>query len=144
MTQQTLDIFPVLNDTELLLPFIDEGIKAGFPSPAQDYIETGIDLNKHLIRDKSATFFARVDGDSMYDADFSDGDIIVIDRSLAVKDGDKVIACVDGDFTLKSIKINEKDIFLIPANPDYETIKITPDNQLMIWGVVTYIIKKVR
>lgn len=133
----------------------EEGIHAGFPSPAQDYMEPCIDLNKELVRHPAATFYGRVTGDSMIDSGVEDGDILVIDRSLEPMDGDMAVCFVDGGFTLKFISLHapsdEKSdgcadncIWLVPANPTYPAIKVTRDNGFTVWGVVTYVIKKIH
>lgn len=126
--------------------FIDTVIKAGFPSPAQDYLYGTIDLNRELIRHKETTFLARVSGSSMHDAGICDGDIIVIDKSLEAKNGDFVVAFVDGEFTLKEFRYDEveKCAWLIPHNQDYEPIKVTEENEFLVWGVLTYTIKQLR
>lgn len=131
---------------ELNVSYIDAGIKAGFPSPAQDYFTGAIDLNRELIRHKETTFLARVSGNSLHDAGICDGDIIVIDKSLEAKNGDFVVAFVDGEFTLKEFRFDEKNncAWLIPHNKDYEPIKITVENQFLVWGVLTYTIKHLR
>lgn len=126
--------------------FIDAVIKAGFPSPAQDYMTGTIDLNKELIRHKETTFLARVSGNSLQEAGICDGDIVVIDKSLEAKNGDFVVAFVDGEFTLKEFRLDDEEhcAWLIPHNKDYEPIKVTEENQFMIWGVLTYTIKHLR
>ena len=128
------------------ISFIDTVIKAGFPSPAQDYISGTIDLNRELIRHKETTFLARVSGNSLQDAGICDGDIIVIDKSLEAKNGDFVVAFVDGEFTLKEFRFDEAEncAWLIPHNKDYEPIKVTEGNEFLVWGVLTYTIKQLR
>ncbi|MBR5603187.1 MAG: translesion error-prone DNA polymerase V autoproteolytic subunit [Bacteroidales bacterium] len=128
------------------ISFIDTVIKAGFPSPAQDYISGTIDLNRELIRHKETTFLARVSGNSLQDAGICDGDIIVIDKSLEAKNGDFVVAFVDGEFTLKEFRFDEAEncAWLIPHNKDYEPIKVTEENEFLVWGVLTYTIKQLR
>ena len=121
-----------------------DGIHAGFPSPATDYMTQAIDLNKELVRHPAATFYGRVVGDSMIDAGVDEGDILVIDKALEVKDGDMAVCFVDGEFTLKYLSIKEDEIVLKPANPKYPEIVITEGVDFKMWGVVTYIIKKVR
>lgn len=127
--------------TALELPFIDTGISAGFPSPADDFIELSIDLNKHLIKHKDSTFFAKVKGHSMKNAGIFNGDLLVIDKSLEPQDGKIAICQIDGEFTVKRIKIEIDVVWLIAENEDYTPIKVTPDNELMIWGIVVYSIK---
>ena len=139
-----LHIYSADLSTVLNLPYADGGIKAGFPSPAQDYLTESIDLNKTLIKHSETTFFGKVSGDSMKDVGIDDGDLVVIDKSLEAKSGDFVAAFLDGDFTLKQFKLDEANncAWLIPANSKYEPIKVTEDNQFLIWGVITSCIKQ--
>lgn len=139
-----LHIFSADLSTELNLPFVDNGIKAGFPSPAQDYLTESIDLNKTLIRHSETTFYAKVSGDSLTDAGISDGDLVIIDKSLEAKNGDYVAAFIDGEFTLKQFKLDEVDncSWLIPANKRYQPIKVTEDNDFLVWGMITSCIKR--
>ncbi len=136
-----LDFYTVNTSSHVELPFIDGGIAAGFPSPAQDYIDLKIDLNTELITNPSSTFYARVKGTSMQDAGIMDGDILVIDKSLEPKDGDTAVCFIDGEFTLKYIKFETEVVYLIPANSKFEPIKVTEENNFCIWGIVTYSIK---
>lgn len=138
---KNLTIYKVDAGTFMPLPYADGGIKAGFPSPAQDYISQAIDLNKELIHHPACTFYGRVSGDSMKDAGLSDGDILVIDKSLEPQSGDMAVCYIDGEFTIKYIRIESNIIWLIPANEAYKPIKVTPENEFQIWGIVTYSIK---
>lgn len=137
---------PDVSDEALDVAFIDAVIKAGFPSPAQDYMTGTIDLNRELIRHKETTFLARVSGNSLQEAGICDGDIVVIDKSLEAKNGDFVVAFIDGEFTLKEFRFDDDEhcAWLIPHNKDYEPIKVAEENQFMIWGVLTYTIKQLR
>ena len=137
----TLDFYSANTSSVLELPLAEGGIAAGFPSPAQDYIDLSIDLNKELINNPSSTFYARVKGSSMIDAGISDGDILVVDKSLEPQDGDTAVCYIDGDFTLKYIRIEADAVYLVPANPNFQPIKVTEDNNFCIWGIVTYSIK---
>lgn len=119
-------------------------ICAGFPSPAQDYVEGGIDLNRELVKNPAATFFGRVKGDSMTGAGIDDGDLIVIDKSLEASEGDIAVCFLDGEFTLKRIHIDRDVLWLMPENPKYKKIKVTADQNFKVWGVVTYSIKGIR
>ena len=141
-----LDLYSSEVSTDINVSFVDQGIKAGFPSPAQDYFMGTIDLNRELIRHKETTFLARVSGTSLQEAGICDGDIIVIDKSLEVKNGDFVVAFIDGDFTLKEFRYDDKEncAWLIPHNKDYNPIKVTDDNEFIVWGVLTYTIKQLR
>ena len=137
----TIDIYSCLTETELELPLISGGIYAGFPSPALDFIDLSIDLNKHLIKHPSATFYGRVKGESMKDKGINDGDLLVIDKSIELKDGKIAICYIDGEYTIKTIQLEKDYCWLLPANKDYQPIKITSDNDFMIWGIVTHVIK---
>jgi DNA polymerase V len=119
-------------------------VRAGFPSPAEDTVERNLDLNQELISHPTATYFVRVDGDSMQDANILDGDILVVDKSLEPSNDDIVVALVDGEFTVKRISLCGDKILLIPENPSYKTLEITPEHDFSIWGVVTYILHKSR
>ncbi len=140
-----LELFRPDLSTEMPLQYADDGIRAGFPSPAQDYISETIDLNKDLIRHPASTFYGRVVGDSMIEEGIEEGDILVIDKSLEPENGDLAVCCLDGEFTLKRIKITREDrIYLMPSNRRYRPIEVTPDNEFMVWGIVTYTIKANR
>lgn len=128
----------------LSLPYFDGGISAGFPSPADDFKEDRISLDRELVNDPEATFFARVNGDSMQGAGMDDGDLLVIDKSIEAYDGCIAVCFVDGDFTVKRIKKQKDHIELLPENPKYRPIRITEENNLVIWGVVTNIVKRIH
>ena len=122
---------------------IEQGISAGFPSPADDFQEIRISLDKELVKNKESTFYARVSGDSMIEAGLDDGDLIVIDRSLDHENGKIAVCFIDGEFTVKRIKKEEGKLFLMPQNKMYKPIEIKEGNELIIWGIVEYVIKKV-
>jgi DNA polymerase V len=140
----TLEIVAADTSTHMALPYAEHGIQAGFPSPAQEYISESIDLNNEIVKHPAATFFGKVSGDSMIDEGIEEGDLLVIDRSLQPEDGDLAVCCVDGEFTLKRIKIEPDRVWLIPANESFDPIMVTPDNRFSIWGVVTHTIKRKR
>ena len=120
-------------------------IKAGFPSPAEDYLHESLDFNRDLIRHPEATFYGRVDGDSMEDASICEGDIAVIDRSVDPQDGDVVVGYVNGEFTIKFLDLTHKDegyIELRPANKNYQPIRINENDDFEVWGVVVWTIKR--
>ena len=121
----------------------EEGISAGFPSPADDFKETRISLDRELVKNKEATFYARVSGDSMIEAGLDDGDLLVIDRSKNPENGKIAICLVDGEFTVKRIKKEKDKLYLMPENKNYKPIELKEENELIIWGVVEYVIKKV-
>ncbi len=127
---------------ELELPMYKSEIKAGFPSPASDYIESTLDLNKFLIKHPAATFFVRVEGDSMIDAGIHSGDILIVDRAVQAEKHKIVIAAVNGELTVKRIQYDEDRLFLQSGNINFSPIEITPNMDFHIWGVVTYVIHK--
>ena len=122
---------------------VEHGISAGFPSPADDFKEIRISLDSELVKNKEATFYAKVSGDSMVGAGLDDGDLLVIDRSLSPENGKIAICFIDGDFTVKRIKKEKGKLYLMPENKKYKPIELGEDNELIIWGVVEYVIKKV-
>lgn len=125
------------------IPLAESSVHAGFPSPADDFLEGSLDLNSLVIRHPEATFFARVEGDSMKDEGIIEGDILVVDKAIQPYDGCLAVAFIDGEFTLKRVKIEPDKILLIPANPKYSTIEISSDNEFSVWGVVQWILKSV-
>lgn len=116
---------------------VSGSVVAGFPSPAEQYLEPPLDLNELLVKRPAATFFVRVQGDSMIGAGIHDGDLLVVDRSLRPASGDVIIACVDGDFTVKTYRRDKSSVRLEPANPDFPVIHIKPGHQLDYFGKVT-------
>lgn len=122
------------------LPLFSSKVSAGFPSPADDYLEGMLDLNEHLIQHPAATFFVRVTGDSMIGAGIHADDILVVDRSLEATSGRIVIVALDGELTVKRLHMAADDIRLLPENPAYQPIVIKEENELHIWGVVTSVI----
>lgn len=139
---KTLEFFSADTTTALKLPLYSSQVAAGFPSPADDYIEMNLDLNEHLIQHKAATFYVRVKGRSMSDANMNDGDILVVDRSIEVTNGAIIVCSIDGEFTVKRYYKETDHILLTPANNEYKLIKISGEMQFEIFGVVTYIIHK--
>lgn len=142
---KTIEIYKTDTAQSTPLPYANEGIHAGFPSPAQDYMDATIDLNRELIKNPASTFCGRVIGDSMLDENIKDGDVLVIDKSLEPQDGDLAVCFIDGEFTLKRIKIIDKEHgLLLPSNSKYPPIPVTPENNFRVWGIVTYTIMKNR
>lgn len=140
---QKLTFFKPDFESELQIPFIKEGVSAGFPSPAADFLENSIDLNKELSTNPLATFYIKVEGNSMMDAGINDKDVLVVDRSLYPQNNKIAICFIDGEFTVKRIQSENNCLYLIAENPNYSPIKVTEENQFVIWGIVTYVIKKV-
>ena len=125
------------------LPFISAGIKAGFPSPAADFDETKISLDKFLVKNPEATFYAKASGMSMIGAGIDDGDILVIDRSIEPQNNKIAVCFIDGEFTVKRISVTKDSVYLMPENKQFQPIKVTEDNELIIWGIVMYVVRKV-
>jgi len=121
-------------------PLIGAKVPAGFPSPAQDYIEGLLDLNEHLIQHQAATFFMYADGYSMSGAGINPGDLLIVDRAIEPVSNKIVVAIVDGELTLKRLIIDREQYYLVPENQDYQPIVITEDMSFSIWGVVTFVI----
>lgn len=128
----------------LPLQFADEGIRAGFSSPAQDYLEQAIDLNKEIVKHPASTFYGPVVGNSMSGEGIGEGDILVINKSFELIDFGLAVCFINGEFTVKRVKLEKEFAWLIPSNPDYQPIKVTKDDEFTIWGIVTYTVKKNR
>lgn len=128
----------------LLLPLAAHRVPAGFPSPATDYAEDGLDLNGYLVQHPAATFLFSVQGHSMQGAGILDGDKVVVDRSVPARHGHIVIAVVDGEFTLKRLYQRHNRLELHPDNSDFQPIRLTPGKQLEIWGVVVGTVRRYR
>ena len=137
-----LDIY-VLEESILAdIPIFTNSVQAGFPSPAEDYMDLDLNLQDHLIQNPSATFCVRAVGESMRDAGIKSGDIMLVDKSLTPKNRSIVLAVIDGEFTIKRVNVSEKELYLIPENENFPPIKITKEMDFQVWGVVTYIIHK--
>ncbi|MFV8376250.1 LexA family protein [Flavobacterium sp. LB1P62] len=141
--KQKLTFFLPDFESDFKIPFMSEGVSAGFPSPAADFMETNIDLNKELSENPLATFYVKVKGNSMIDAGINDKDVLVVDRSLEPQNNKIAICFIDGEFTVKRIQLEKDCLYLMPENSNYSPIKVTEENQLIIWGIVTYVIKKI-
>lgn len=127
-------------NTQYNIPFYETGVSAGFPSPAADYMESNLDLNEYLIEHPAATYFVRVEGDSMKNAGITTGDILIVDRALPVGNNSIVVASIDNELTVKRIEKVDNKIFLVPSNPAYPVIEVIEGMEMNIWGVVTYVI----
>ncbi|MCF7728809.1 MAG: translesion error-prone DNA polymerase V autoproteolytic subunit [Chthoniobacterales bacterium] len=130
--------------TSLRIPMVTAKVEAGFPSPADDHMERSIDLNEELIGNPAATFFVRVSGDSMRDANIHSGDILVIDRSVTPIDRQIVVAMIDGEFTVKRFRKTKDRIFLEAENPAFHPIEVGENQELTIWGAVTFVIHRAK
>ena len=143
MQDEKLIFFNPNHDVRKQIHMAQEGVSAGFPSPADDFKELRISIDQEVVRNEEATFYARVSGESMQGAGLDDGDLLVIDRSLEPQD-DKIAVCfIDGSFTVKRLKVDVNCIYLMSENKNYKPIKVTEGDELLIWGIVTYVVKKV-
>jgi DNA polymerase V len=129
--------------SRLAVPLAGESVPAGFPSPAEEYLEKRLDLNEHLVARPEATYFVRVSGDSMIGAGIHHGDLLVVDRSLAPKPGNVIIALVDGEFTVKRLRRTAIGLELAPENPEYDSIPLSEETDFQVWGVVLHVVHKV-
>ncbi|WP_458401047.1 LexA family protein [Mailhella sp.] len=124
------------------LPLYLSPVKAGFPSPAEDYVDRKLDLHEYLVHNRAATFFLRAQGDSMLGAGIHDGDLLIVDRSIEAGHDRVVIAALDGELTVKRLVRRKGRVLLAPENPDYPEFDITEREYVHIWGVVTYVVHK--
>jgi len=137
---KTLELYASENSTTLNMPYFENGVSAGFPSPAEDHTQSKIDLNNLLIENPSATYYVRVNGDSMLGAGIVNGDLLIVDRSIDVTNNCIVVAHVDGEFTVKRIKKIKKKTFLQAENNNYKPIEITKEMDFELFGVVAHAI----
>lgn len=144
ITNDVLSVTVVTPSTFLSIPYAIEKISAGFPSPAQDYIDKRLDMNEHLIKNECATFIVKVGSLSMLNAGIDIDDELIVDRSLDAKHQDIVVALIENDFTVKRLMIDESGRWLKAENPDYKNIYFNEGQELVIWGVVTFILKNAR
>jgi DNA polymerase V len=138
----TLTFLPPSFDLELRIPLASFSVSAGFPSPADDYLDGTLDLNEYFIRHPAATFYVRVSGDSMRGAGIFDGDLLIVDRAVTAGDGSIVVALVGGEFTLKRIITKGTRVFLKPENENFQAIEVTEDTDCEIWGRVVGSIRR--
>jgi len=129
-----------LDDIKLAEPLVP----AGFPSPANDFVEMEINLQDYIVKNKEATFCVKVEGSSMTKAGINTGDIMIVDRSLTPKHNDIVLAVIDGDFTVKRLAVNDNSVYLVPENDSFSPIKITELMDFQVWGIITHIIHRAR
>lgn len=140
---KVVEIFKCDTTTKHALPLYLSHIKAGFPSAADDYLDKKLDLNEHLIKHPSSTFFVKVKGDSMVGAGISSGDMLIVDRSIEAKHKRIIVAILNGEFTVKRFSKREDKVFLLSENPNFKPIEITPDIDFEVWGVVLHVIHSV-
>lgn len=142
LKKNNLSFFIPNTESNLEMPYISSGIKAGFPSPAADFDGTRISIDQIVVKNATATFYAKANGNSMIGAGIDDGDILVIDKSIEPQDGKIAVCFIDGEFTVKRIKVQENSLLLLPENKLFEPIEVTQENDFIIWGIVTYVVKK--
>ena len=135
-----IEIYTYEPSKKVLIPFIDSKVNAGFPSPAQDYTEQKLDLNERLIKHPSSTFFIKVKGESMIDEGINDKSLLIVDKSLDFKPNCICIACINGDFTVKRIEKIKGKLYLKSANKNFAPIEINEETELLIWGIVTWVL----
>lgn len=138
------EVLPFTEGPPLRLPLVLWRVSAGFPSPADDYVDRTLDLNELVVKHPAATFFLRVEGDSMTGAGIYDGDLLVVDRALEPTDGKVVIAALDGELTVKRVRREGKRLFLVAENDIYPPLEITEEVDLVLWGVVTHVLHDVK
>ncbi|MDN3504108.1 MAG: translesion error-prone DNA polymerase V autoproteolytic subunit [Rhabdochlamydiaceae bacterium] len=139
--------FLTLNEcepTEIEVPLVSSLIKAGFPSAAEDEFEAKLDLNAHLVQHPAATFFIKVSGTSMEDANIFDEDLLIVDRSLEPRDGKIIVARIGSEFTVKRLRIKKNRVILQAENPKFKSIEVNDSSEFEVWGVVTHIIHKAK
>ena len=139
---EELEFYSAETTTELKIPLFESGVSAGFPSPADDYLDLPIDLNEFLIKHPAATFYVRVKGNSMEGAGIRNGDLLIVDRAEEPRNKSIVLGIIDGEFTVKRIKKKGSDLYLMPDNPEFKPIKIDDNMDFQVWGVVTYVVHK--
>jgi len=137
-----LSIIHIEKNQKIATPLFLDSVSAGFPSPATDYLENKLDLNDYLIKHPAATFIVKASGPSMIEAGILSGDLLIVDRSVAPKNDNIVIASVFGDLTVKKLRKKGSTLFLISANNEYPSIEVKEEMECFIWGVVTYVIHK--
>ena len=143
MNTKIIEILKPDTVESLNIKFSDTPVNAGFPSPAENHLENTMDLNKALVKNPSSTFYARVKGESMINDGVEDGDLLVIDRSVEPYENCLAVCFLDGEFTLKKVRLDGDDLLLIPANEKFKPIRVKKDNDFYVWGVVRYLIKRV-
>ena len=142
MSQHIVILAPEQGGTSACLPLFSHKVPAGFPSPADDYVQGSLSLDEYLIQHKEATFFVRVKGNSMVDAGIFDGDLLIVDKSLDPQSGDIIIAVVDGELTVKRLLQRNGSYILKPENSLFKDIVFKDGQELVVWGVVTSSVKK--
>ena len=132
---------PPDTSTHREVPVAGGAVEAGFPSPADDFLDAPLDLNREFVQNPASTFFVRVSGESMAGDGIGDGDLLIVDKSLPPHDGCIAVCYVDGEFTVKRVKLERGCAWLMPSNPKYRPIRVDADNELLVWGIVLHVVK---
>ncbi len=140
----SLIIYEIDQTTKLSLPLFACPVQAGFPSPADDFVEIELDLNEFLIKNPSSTFYAKVQGESMKGTRIYSGDILIVDRSIEPAHGDIAVCVVDGEFTAKFIEKRNNGVYLVPANDEFPAMRVSENTSFQVWGIVTHVIHNPR
>jgi len=143
MNSKIIEILKPDTSESLNIKLSDTPVNAGFPSPAENHLENTMDLNKTLVKNPSSTFYARVKGESMINDGVEDGDLLVIDRSIEPYENCIAVCFLEGEFTLKRVRLEGDELLLVPANEKFKPIRVKKDNDFYVWGVVRYLIKRV-
>ena len=143
MKNKSIEILKPDSVESLNIKLSDTPVNAGFPSPAENHMENTMDLNRALVKNPSSTFYARVKGESMINDGVDDGDLLVIDRSVEPYENCLAVCFLDGEFTLKKVRLDGDDLLLVPAIEKFKPIRVKKDNDFYVWGVVRYLIKRV-
>jgi len=143
MNSKIIEILKPDRAESLNIKLSDTPVNAGFPSPAENHLENTMDLNKALVKNPSSTFYARVKGESMINDGVEDGDLLVIDRSVEPYENCLAVCFLEGEFTLKRVRLEGDELLLVPANEKFKPIRVKKDNDFYVWGVVRYLIKRV-
>lgn len=139
-----LELFRTEEQSKHFITISDSPARAGFPSPADDHLENKLDLNKVLVKNPATTFFAKVKGNNMNGEGIEDGDMLIIDKSVDPYENCLAVCFLEGNFTLKRVKLEGNNVFLMPSNPKYKPIRVSRENDFYIWGIVRYLIKKCK
>ena len=132
---------PPDTSTHREVPVAGGAVEAGFPSPADDFLDAPLDLNREFVQTPASTFFVRVSGESMAGDGIGDGDLLIVDKSLPPHDGCIAVCYVDGEFTVKRVKLERGCAWLMPSNPKYRPIRVDADNEFLVWGIVRHVVK---
>ncbi|WP_297409906.1 translesion error-prone DNA polymerase V autoproteolytic subunit [uncultured Alistipes sp.] len=132
---------PPDTSTHRVVPVAGGAVEAGFPSPADDFLDAPLDLNREFVQNPASTFFVRVSGESMAGDGIGDGDLLIVDKSLPPHDGCIAVCYVDGEFTVKRVKLERGCAWLMPSNPKYRPIRVDADNEFLVWGIVRHVVK---